>query len=283
MKIQISYSACYRYERPVSFSPLLLRILPRTDWQTRAIRSILRVDPTADLQYRRDLFSNDYVSCFFDLEARQELRVEAEFELETSERNPFHFLLEARATSFPFAYSSHELRILAPYLSEETASLDLPFWKPTTGEGTIPTLVSLLEALHKNICYEYREDGPARAPLETIARGSGACRDSAVLLAAVLTGFGLAARVVSGFLTEFDVASKKRVADGAMHAWCEVFLPGAGWVGLDGTNGVFCDHCYLPCAVGLTMDDVAPLQGSYYDKERVASVLTSTIRLTLLQ
>ncbi|MFQ3577641.1 MAG: transglutaminase family protein, partial [Verrucomicrobiia bacterium] len=177
----------------------------------------------------------------------------------------------------------HERLVLAPYISHGSAGIDLPFWKPISGESTVSTLVSLVETLHKNISYEYREEGPARSPEETIQRASGACRDTALLLAAVARGLGLAVRVVSGFLTEFDVSSEQRVAEGAMHAWCEVFLPGAGWVGLDGTNGVFCDHCYLPCAAGLTMEDVAPLLGSYYGQERVESALTSTIRLTLLR
>jgi transglutaminase-like putative cysteine protease len=98
-----------------------------------------------------------------------------------------------------------------------------------------------------------------------------------VLLAETLRGLGLAARIASGYLCEFGEAGK--VAEGALHAWAEVYLPGAGWVGMDPTNGTFCDHHHLTAAVGLTPADISPVLGNYYHATHVPAQMTASLQI----
>ena len=141
-------------------------------------------------------------------------------------------------------------------------------------------LVELTKAFRENLQYERRDTGRARPPAETLEGGIGACRDFAVLQAAVLRdNLGLPSRLVSGYVFEEGVATSEKRAEGAMHAWVEVFLPGAGWLGLDPTNGIFCDERHLATAVGLTPADITPIGGAYYGKEKVESEMTASVNL----
>ena len=155
---------------------------------------------------------------------------------------------------------------------------DLPFWSvPRSPEPTIDTLVALNSAIHNGIAYERREEGDARPSVETIALRRASCRDFAVLLVDVLRGLGLAARHASGYLCEFGDGEKR--AEGALHAWVEVYLPGAGWVGLDPTNGTLCDHHHITAAVGLTTADIAPVIGSYFANHAVPHELSTSLEI----
>ena len=140
--------------------------------------------------------------------------------------------------------------------------------------------MELNERLHECVGYERREEGPARPPAETLRIGRGACRDVALLLAAILRQCGLAARLTSGYLREAD--SESRRAEGSLHAWTEVYLPGAGWVGMDGTNGVFSNHNSIAAAVGIEPGDVTPIHGSFYPRQATAAQMTSRLELVSL-
>jgi transglutaminase-like putative cysteine protease len=154
----------------------------------------------------------------------------------------------------------------------------MDFWsRPVTPQPTIRTLAELNEALHGNLAYERRDEGSARPAIETLQLASGACRDFAVVLVAALRGLGLAARFASGYLCEFGDGEKR--AEGALHAWVETYLPGAGWVGMDPTNGTFCDHHHLIAAVGAETADVSPVIGSYYHSEPVSHVLDAKLEI----
>ncbi len=131
--------------------------------------------------------------------------------------------------------------------------------------------------MHSNIRYERREEGAARTPAETLAEGAGACRDIALLLAETLRGLGVAARFASGYLCEFG--QEKRTAEGALHAWTEAYLPGAGWVGFDPTNGTLCTESHITAAVGLEPRDVSPIAGTYYSDVPIASEMTASLEM----
>lgn len=285
MRLRIEHHSLYRYEKPVSFSPHLVRLFPRPEPGRTVHRAELRTNADAGVRHRRDLFDNLVARCNY-AEAAAELQFDLTAELETTERNPFDFLLENYAASFPFAYEAEDARRLAAYLAapEPDAApgplLPLPFWQPPApGGSTVTLLTGLTGAFREGLSYERRDTGRAHAPAETLARGIGACRDFAVLQAAVLRELGLAARLVSGYLCELGADSAERRAEGAMHAWVEVFLPGAGWLGLDPTNGVLCNENHLATAVGLTPGDITPILGSYYGHEVVPSELTASIAI----
>jgi transglutaminase-like putative cysteine protease len=276
MKVEIRYAADYQYQKPVSFSPHLFRLTPKIDHYFKVRRFDFGTNCESVVSWRRDLFDNEIASVFYPKPART-LRVRLKMRLEIEKKNPFGFLLEDRALDLPFAYLPQERTALAPYLA--TAALPkIDFWSPpSSSEPTVRTLVELNAALHRSIEYERREVGEARAPEETLELRRGACRDFAVLLVTILRSLGLAARYASGYLCEFGDDEKR--AEGALHAWVETYLPGAGWVGMDPTNGTFCDHHHLTAAVGAETNDVSPVSGSYYHRERVSHELHARLEI----
>lgn len=292
IRIRIDHLTRYEYAQPVSLSPHFIRVFPRTE-PGRLVQKIqFSTHESADVQYRRDLYDNNYARCYFPAPVA-DLQFSYSVDLELQELNAFHFLMDFDAAEFPFDYQPEVAARLALYLkppgsddgthSDEAKLLPLPFWEvPPAGTSTVTMLVGLVEALHKNIAYAVREEGAARPAAETLQLRSGSCRDTAVLLAEILRELGFAARLVSGYLCEFGTESRQRRAEGAMHLWTEVYLPGAGWTGLDATNGIFCNHNFIAVATGLTTAEVTPIVGRYFSDETVPAKMTTTLTLTVL-
>ena len=276
MKIQIVYQAQYRYAETVTFSPHLFRLFPKAERHLRVLSSTFQTNADAVVSYRRDLFDNDIASCFYP-EKSALLQASFNLELAVEERNAFGFLVASHALDLPFIYQPAEARVLSPYL-QTGKRIELPFWKtPERTRPTVETLLELNDAIHTNLEYERREEGEPHPPEELLQRGAGACRDFAVLLAEVLRGLGIAARLASGYLCEFGDGEK--VAEGSLHAWTEAYLPGAGWLGMDPTNGTFCDHHHLTAAVGLTPEDISPVLGNYYSKRHIPSEMSASLQI----
>jgi transglutaminase-like putative cysteine protease len=276
MKIAIRYSATYQYEEKASLSPHLVRLFPRQNFSLQIDRELFTTVEGTDVQKRQDLFDNLIAKCFYPASLdRMEYRLELDLTL--AERNPFHFLLDSHSLDIPFEYRPEEVAALAAYRIPDSELGPLPdaLTIPSTPQPTVEFLVNLVSWLHKNIEYERREEGDPYPPAFTLRHARGSCRDYAVLMAELLRYQGLAARLVSGFLWESESEEKK--AENALHAWVETYLPGAGWVGLDPTNGVFCDHHAIPTAVGLTSAQIAPIAGHYYGKKQISSKLDTTL------
>ena len=280
MKLAIRYSAIYQYEEPASFSPHLARIFPRPDVSLHPDRTLFTTHAGADVQYRRDLFDNLIARCFFP-DKLDRLEFGLELDLSLKEKNPFHFLLDSHVLQLPFEYLPGEIRTLAPSLATDGEPCALPaeLSRTASARPTVETLTAMNTWLHENIAYERRDEGDPYPPAETLRRQKASCRDSAVLFAAVLREHGVAARLASGFLWEDDSPDSPRHAENALHAWVEAYLPGAGWVGFDPTNGVLCDHHFLAAAVGLTPADIAPVAGHYYGKKNIPSTLETTLTI----
>ena len=283
MKLGVRYETAYRYDAPVRFSTHEIRLFPRGDVFTQILRLEFETNAGATVRFGRDVFDNCVASCSYSGPA-DELRFHLELDLALERKNPFDFLLTNEATSMPFSYASELERVLAPFREKEPSSpLQIPRWvppRPDAPRSTVSTLVELNERLHECVGYERREEGPARSPAETLQIGRGACRDVAPLLAAVLRQCGLAARLTSGYLREAD--SESRRAEGSLHAWTEVYLPGAGWVGMDATNGVFSNHNFIAAAVGIEPADVTPIDGSFYPRPETTAQMTSRLELVSL-
>jgi transglutaminase-like putative cysteine protease len=280
MKLGLRYQTVYRYEEPVGFSPHEVRLFPRSDRFSRVRRLDFTASPSATIRYSRDVFENIVASCFFP-ERSKELELRLAINLDLDEKDPFHFILENYAVETPFEYDPAIGQLLAPYRERRVKErLVVPGWEPPSSRkrrDTVGTLVELTRRLHECIGYERREEGAALSPAETLRIGRGACRDVAVLLAEILRQMGLAARLTSGYLRESEAETRR--AEGSLHAWTEVFLPGAGWIGLDATNGVFCNHNFIGAAVGLTPADITPISGAYYNKKQVPAQMTSKLQL----
>ena len=283
MKLGVRYETAYRYDSPVHFATHKIRLFPRGDVFTQILRVEFETNAGARVRFGRDVFDNCVASASFSAPA-DELRFHLELDMVLEKKNPFDFLLRPDATSLPFSYGPELERVLAPFLeTRATSPLEIPCWerpRPDAPRPTVATLVDLNQRLHECVGYERREEGSARTPAETLRLGRGACRDVALLLAAILRQCGLAARLASGYLREADAESRR--AEGSLHAWAEVFLPGAGWVGMDATNGVFSNHDFIAAAIGIEPADVTPIDGSFYPRQATAAQMTSRLALVSL-
>jgi transglutaminase-like putative cysteine protease len=280
VKFGIRYATTYRYERAVTFAPHEVRLFPRNDRFYQTQRLDFRTHPATTVRFNRDLFDNVVAACFFG-NASSALELKVALEVEVAKKNPFDFVLAREAVQLPFAYAREVEPMIRAYRTRRTADvIQLHGWQAPTlnsRRGTVDTLVELIRALHQGVAYERREEGPARSPAETLRQMRGACRDIAVLLAEMLRELGLAARLVSGYLREAD--DQIRRAEGSLHAWTEVFLPGAGWIGLDPTNGIFCNHNFIAAAVGLSPADITPISGSFYHRDHMPAEMTSRLEM----
>lgn len=280
MILQVKYRAQYRYDGKVSLSPHVVRLFPRDALQASVRSFRFATNPHGSTHWRRDLFDNVIAQCFYPREEGN-LVFEFDAQIAVEERNPFGFLLDSRALQWPVEYEAREREFLAPFM--RAAQTELPAaLRPMSGSETVGALVGMNQWIHANIAYERRDEGDPHHPAETLRLGRGACRDTAVLLAAALRAQGLAARLVSGYLWESVSDPAGRKAEGSLHAWTEVFLPGAGWVGMDPSNGVLADHHYLDAAVGITPEDIAPLKGLYFGDRKVPHILETTLEISRL-
>jgi transglutaminase-like putative cysteine protease len=168
--------------------------------------------------------------------------------------------------------------VLAPFLAPRAATGPLPpQLRSSEQRPTVEALVTMCHWMHENIAYEPRETGDPFDPEVTLSIGRGSCRDFAVLFAEVLRANGIAARLASGFLWEDPSPESPVHSESQLHAWTEAYVPGAGWIGLDPTNGVFCDHHFLVTAVGITSRDIAPISGYYYGKKDIPSTMETEL------
>lgn len=279
MHVDIHYQCSYRYAQSVGFSPHYFRLFPRLTSGTTVSACEFHTNAGAAVHFRRDLFDNEVARCFYPQKA-EELAAQLRLSLQIKERNAYDFLLEPRAFKYPFLLEEKEHLALCKYIATSFDLSKITFWKPQATETT-ELVVSLNQALHSHIAYERRDEGEAWAPEVTLAQGKGSCRDVAVLCAEILRACGIAARLVSGYIIEDGVKPEDRRAAGAMHAWVEAYLPGAGWLGMDPTNGYLCNHLHIPTAVGICPDDVTPVSGRIAADEIPLGDLTTQLAITV--
>jgi len=280
MQLRVSHLTRYDYAQEVGFSPHLLYLRPRESPLHRLKSMRFNLSPQARLITTLDAHDNTLVVAHF-WERATALNIRTEFELETLDTNPFDFLLERSAFKFPFAYDDADRFALAPYLAppfdetQDTLRAWLAEHLPDAPTETVPLLTALNSRLKDSIAYVRREEDGIQPSAQTLSLGSGSCRDSAVLLIEICRTLGLAARFVSGYL--YDPPPDDAVVPAAMHAWVEVYLPGAGWKGLDPTRGIFCDDAFMPVAHAAQADTVNPIHGNYYASMPVAAKLTTSV------
>jgi uncharacterized protein (DUF2126 family)/transglutaminase-like putative cysteine protease len=262
----------YRYDRAVTLGPQIVRLRPAPHCRSRIMSYSLRVDPEKHfINWQQDPQAN-YLARLVFPEPTRHFRVAVDLTAEMAVINPFDFFLEPHAERYPFEYEPWQRDELAGYFRREalTPLLERYLRKiPRDKTGSVNFLVDLNRRLARDIKYLIRLEPGVQRPEETLAKGSGSCRDSGWLLVQLLRHLGLAARFVSGYLIQLtaDVKSldgpsgpEKDFTD--LHAWAEVYLPGAGWIGLDPTSGLFAGEGHLPLACTPEPGSAAPITGN---------------------
>lgn len=250
----------YRYDRAVALGPQLIRLRPAPHSRNRVLSYSLAIAPPEHaVSWQFDAFGNHQARVLF---ARRttELKLTVDLLVDMTPYNPFDLRLAPGADRFPFQLAPASLPALAPYLASAPAAPRLQAWLARLGphEGPIlDLLVKLNQQLFHDIRYLVRLEPGVQLPEETLDQASGSCRDSGWLLVHLLRHLGLAARFVSGYLLESD-----RVDTHHLHAWCEVWLPGPGWIGLDPTSGLLAGAAHLPLACAPTPEAAAPVEGT---------------------
>lgn len=275
--VALKHVTQYRYDRLVGLSPQVLRLRPAPHCRTRVLSYSLTVEP-ADyfLNWQQDPFANYLARLTFPGKTR-ELKITVDLVAEMAVYNPFDFFLESSAENYPLQYDENLAHDLAPYLAREPATprlADFLASVDTREQRTVDFLVELNRRVHKEVRYLIRMEPGVQTPEETLVRGAGSCRDSGWLLVQALRHLGLAARFVSGYLIQLtpdvkslDGPSGTEVDFTDLHAWCEVFLPGAGWIGLDPTSGLMAGEGHIPLAATPEPGSAAPVTGAVEECE----------------
>jgi uncharacterized protein (DUF2126 family) len=270
--VALNHVTQYRYDRAIHLGPQVVRLRPAPHCRTPILAYSLKIEPAEHfINWQQDPFSNHLARLVFPGPTR-EFKVTVDLVAEMSVYNPFDFFLEPAAEKFPFKYDADLAQELAPYLVPDPITPRLAEWLKAVDrepQRTIDFLVGLNQRLQHEIRYLIRMEPGVQAPDDTLANASGSCRDTGWLLVQILRHLGLASRFVSGYLIQLvpDVKSLDGPSGAEsdftdLHAWCEVYLPGAGWVGLDPTSGLMAGEGHIPLACTPRPSSAAPVSGA---------------------
>ncbi len=285
LQVELHHRMAYRYERAVSLGPQVVQLRPAPHCRTPIERYTLALTPARHiLNWQFDPLGNHLARAIFP-DKTEELIAEVTLIADMTPRNPFAFLLEPGCETFPFEYSPEMAQSLAPYRCPEPAGPLMKAFLQEAPEGSRETVAYLGDAtarVRDRVGYATRVEHGVQTCEETLARQTGSCRDSAWLLVETLRSVGLAARFVSGYLIQLADGDLSRGggprADSAeLHAWVEVFLPGAGWVGVDATSGLFTAEGHIPLMCTPRPSQAAPLSGTV-EPAQVEFTYSCTVR-----
>jgi len=270
--LTVQHITTYRYRAPVRLGEHRLMLRPRGSQDQRLLNAVLAIEPRPHrLRWIHDVFDNSVAIADFRGET-QRLEVESNMTLEHIRSDEPEFMLEDRARHYPFSYDAEEMPDLARCVERHYPDPDgdverwvrrfLHVGRPTE-TGTL--LMTMTYAIKEGLLYERRTARGTQSPSQTLASGRGSCRDFATLMMEAARALGFAARFVSGYLYVPDRDTGERnLGGGATHAWCQIYLPGSGWVEFDPTNGIVGNRDLIRVAVARDARQAIPLHGFYY-------------------
>ncbi len=269
--VAIRHTTVYQFDRPITLSPHVVRLRPAVHARTPVVSYSLKIEPAEHfINWHQDPFGNWLARVTFPNKTKK-LSVDIEVIADMTVINPFDFFIEEYAEKWPFSYPASLRKELTPYLEVAESGLLLDAYLsqiPHTETGTVDFLVSLNQKLQQAIQYTVRLDPGVQSCEETLQLSLGSCRDTGWLLVQILRHLGLAARFASGYLVQ--LTADEKALDGPsgtqndftdLHAWAEVYIPGAGWIGLDPTSGLFAGEGHIPLACTPHPSSAAPIEG----------------------
>ncbi|MDB5613737.1 MAG: transglutaminase-like, partial [Devosia sp.] len=271
IKAAVYHLTHYKYDRPVYLQPQIIRLQPAPHSKTKVLSYSLKVSPSLHfVNVQQDAYGN-FLTRFVFPEPVTELKIEVDLIADMTVYNPFDFFVEESAETWPFEYPEDIRPDLSIYRQPEPVGpllqrfLDGIDKRPT---NTVNFVSAINASIQQHIAYIVRMETGVWTPEETLGNARGSCRDSSWLLVQTLRNLGLAARFVSGYLIQLkpDLVSLDGPAGTDhdftdLHAWCEVYLPGAGWLGLDPTSGLLTGESHVPLAATPHFRNASPISG----------------------
>ncbi|OAP37792.1 IMP dehydrogenase [Sinorhizobium glycinis] len=274
IKASIYHLTHYKYDRPVRLSPQIIRLKPAAHSKTKVISHSLKVSPENHfVNLQQDPYGN-YLARYVFPDPVTEMKIEVDLVADMTVYNPFDFFVEEEAEHWPFRYPEDLSEDLKIYMTPEPVGERLSAFLEgvdRSRQRTVDMVVGLNARLQKEIGYVIRMEPGVQLPEETLGLARGSCRDSSWLMVQILRNLGFAARFVSGYLIQLTPDLK--ALDGPsgteydftdLHAWAEVYLPGAGWVGLDPTSGLLTGESHIPLAATPHFRNAAPISGGFF-------------------
>ena len=283
----VKHTTIYRYARPVTFGEHRLMFRPRDSYDQRLIDATLQIDPQpSEVRWIHDVFGNCVAVVGFS-GAAKELRFETGIHLDHTPQDTPDFRIDPAALDYPFAYDPDELADLArtierhyPDDHDEVGKWARQFVGAGGRTQTGRLLMTLCYAIHESFVYLRRVEAGTQTPRATLDLRRGTCRDFALFMMEAVRSLGLAARFVTGYIYVPGRDGIANLGGGSTHAWCQVYLPGAGWVEFDPTNGIVGNRDLIRVAVTRDPRQAIPLYGSYAGRASDALGMTVQVNVT---